>query len=437
MKTEGTLSRARTRRVATTAAIAAGLAFVAPAALADDYDNGSFESFAYGTPLGQFGWKTNSLGGYDGAPFDIAVVDPSSAWGTELGTHALRLSNAATSGGFSNQLQTASLADAAGETTAVAGPTSGGVRQSRFSASFTFGSATKAYQPGLAVGFAPDRGDGARMSSFRITDDPSGLIVTLTVIDEADPQNFLPIVIASGLSHTELHTIQFSLDFVDGEANDVLWVSVDNSTCNSYAHSGSWEQFHRDVTDPPATFTADSLLFRLSGTAQPALLGGGLVIDAAHLTSSTVPAMPAPGVPTIAAAPTAAATAQHVDVSHPAVTTNACQPITGYTATLTPNGGGAPITLTSATPDFDFDAVPVGSYAVTLSATNSAGTSAPSAAAQVTVAAAVTATDPNPVGDAGDDELAATGSSSLPLAVAALGLVSLGFLTRRFANSRD
>ena len=244
--------------------------------------------------------------------------------------------------------------------------------------------------------------------------------------------------IASGLSHTALHTIQFSLDFVDGENNDVLWVSVDNSTCTSLAQSGSWEQYHRYIAGnpTPVTFTADSILFRLSGAAQPALLGGGVVIDDMQLSSSTVPAMPAPGVPTIAAAPTASATAQHVDVSHPAVATNACQPITGYTATLTPTGGGSPITLTSATPDFDFDAVPVGTYAVTLSATNSAGTSAPSAAAQVTVAAAATTTIPTRWLTTATTNSRKRDPRPLPLALVALGLVSLGFVTRRFATSR-
>ena len=63
MRTEGRLRRARTRRVAMTAALAAGLALVAPAALADDYDNGGFESFAYGDPVGQAGWTANSVGG--------------------------------------------------------------------------------------------------------------------------------------------------------------------------------------------------------------------------------------------------------------------------------------------------------------------------------------------------------------------------------------
>ena len=59
------------------------------------------------------------------------------------------MSNAVTSSGFGNQLQTASLADEAGETTALNGGLSGGTRQSRLSGTITFASATKAFQPGL------------------------------------------------------------------------------------------------------------------------------------------------------------------------------------------------------------------------------------------------------------------------------------------------
>jgi len=434
------------RRTCAIAALTATLAWLAPAAFADEYNSGGLESLAVGDPVGQGGWAAGDIGGYNAANFDVDIADPSTVWGDALGMRALRISNGVTSSGYGNQLQTPSLVDAAGETTAEPGTTSGGVRQSRLSGSFTFASATQTYQPGLAVGFAPDRGDGARMGSFRITDEADGLAVSLTKVDESIP-DFVPVVLATGLSRTELHTFQFSLDFVDGPNNDVLWVSIDNSTCMSLAQSGSWEQYHRyyagNVT--PVTFTADSLLFRLSGTAQPSLLGGGLLLDNVDLATSTVPAMPAPGVPIVTSAPTALAVGQHIDVSHAAVVANACQPVTQYVATLTPTGGGSPIAVTSATADFDFEGVPAGIYSVTLTATNSAGTSAVSEASSVTVTASTSdrdsgdgdsnGNDPDDSDGADpDDELAATGTNPAPLGMAVLALLAVGFALRRSAR---
>jgi hypothetical protein len=473
MKTEGLRGSAapfnnRGRRVFAIAALTATVAWLAPAAFAEEYDSGGLEGLTVGDPVGQDGWSSGDVGAYNAANFDVSIADPSAIWGSALGTRALRISNGVTSPGFGNQLQTPSLADAAGETTADAGTTSGGTRQSRLSGSFTFASATQTYQPGLAVGFAPDRGDGARMSSFRITDDVGGLTVAMTKLDESIP-DFVPVVLATGLSRTELHTFQFSLDFVDGDNNDVLWVSIDNSMCTSLAQSGSWEQYHRyyagNVT--PVTFTADSLLFRLSGAAQPALLGGGLYLDDVQIATSSVPAMPAPGAPIVTTAPTTSAVGRHVDVVHDPVVTNACDPVTEYTATLTPSGGGAPMVLTSAIPDFDFESVPVGTYSVRLTAANSAGASAVSEASSVTVVAAVPAAGPGDVdggggtdpgdtdgadpgdtdgtdtdgtdlGDTGgadpDDELAETGADPAPLGMAALALLAAGFAVRRTAR---
>ena len=298
------------------------------------------------------------------------------------------------------------------------------------------------------------------MANFRITDEAGGFKVEISTIDESIP-NFVYYTVATGLSHTELHTLQFSLDFVDGDNNDVLWVKADNTGCSTFSAAGSWEQYHQFYAGNPTpiTFTADSILFRLSGTAQPSLLGGGLLFDTFDLSSSTVPAMLPPGVPVVSSAPTASATAQHVDVAHASVVTNACQPVTQYTATLTPSGGGSPIVLTSPTPDFDFDAVPPNTYSVTVSATNSAGTSAESAAATVTVAPLAPSPSPSPSvsaspsvsptatpvastdpsasaspSDGGDGELAATGPTVLAARARGVGLRIAGFVVRRRAE---
>jgi hypothetical protein len=158
------------------------------------------------------------------------------------------------------------------------------------------------------------------------------------------------------------------------------------------------------------------------------------------------------------AAPMATVTGQHIDVATSEPRTNACQPITEYRATITPTGGGTPIVLTSATPDFDVDSVPPGDYTVTIAVTNAAGTSAESAPASATVAPLAEPTptptptvspspSPSPTvgpvdGDGGEDdgagagnggggELAETGPTLAPLALMALGLIGAGFVLRR------
>jgi hypothetical protein len=406
--------------------------------------NDGFEGFALGDPLGQNGWGALDVPVYNASNFDIDIVDPSATWGAELGTRALRISNAVTSFGFGNQLQSASLSDEAGESSAEEAPSSGGVRQSRLSGTISFASATQAYQPGLVFSFAPDSGDGTRMASFRISDEPSGLRVEVATLDESIP-NFVYTTVASGLSHTELHTLDFSLDLVDSVNNDVLWVRVGDDGCSTFTESGSWEQYHRFYAGNPTPIVhpVDSILFRVSGTAVPANLGGGILFDTFDLETSTVPAVVPGGVPVVATVPAASATGQRVDVSATAATVNPCEPVTQYAVTLTPLGGGAPITLAAATTDFDFDGVPPGTYAVTYTATNASGTSVASPSASVTVAAAGEASpDPEPTdneivdedGDGNPDgELALTGPTLLPLGLAALALVALGFVVRRRA----
>ena len=429
------------------AVLATVLLSVGPGAFADSYDNGDFESFALGDPYGQYGWGANDLGGYNAANWDIDIVDPSAVWGTELGNRALRISNGVTSGGFGNQLVSASLADEAGETGATGSVNSGGTRQSRLSGVLTFASATKAYQPGLAFGFAADSGDGTRMASFRIIDEAGGLRVDVTLLDESIP-NFVPHTIASGLSHSEVHTLRFSLDLVDGVNNDVLWVAVDEAGCSTFTQSGSWEQYHRFYAGnpDPITFTADSLLFRVSGAAVPATMGNGLLFDRFDLETSTVPAMPAPGVPATPVSPTVSVNGDDASVSTGEVATNGCQPVTEYRATLTPQGGGTPVLLTSPTPDFEFDDLADGTYSVTVSAVNAAGSSAECVPATIVIAASAGNGDPTPTpspsptggegaGGAGGEgdggELAETGPTLTPLALAALALMLAGFVLRR------
>jgi hypothetical protein len=290
----------------------------------------------------------------------------------------------------------------------------------------TFASATKTYQPGLAITFSPDRGDGARMSFFRITDQPGGLQVSIIYVTVGTADGFVETVVATGLARDQVHHFEFSLDFVDGPGNDVLWTNV-GGQCGSFAASGSWEDYHRYTKEggpPHNTKTADSLLIRISTVASDAessaLLGHGLLVDDVSLTSSTVPPMPPLGTPTSPTTPSAHVNLTTVSVTGTPVVTNACAPVTTYTVTAWPLGGGAPTTFTSPTPTFSFPTPFGGAFTATMSATNSQGTSA-----DVPVSLVF---DPVFAGDGGAGELAATGTDASGLLAAATVTIIVGAL---------
>ena len=233
----------------------------------------TFESptYATGSVDGQDGWS--STGNYD-----QEIV----AGG---GGQSLRISNAVTSGAFGDQTFSKSLADEAGEAGAENGGMSGGTRQSSFEAEWSFASTVPgAEQPGLSVVASPDRGDGARMSWVQMADTPTGLEVNFYDY-QAAPGNlddFVLTTVATGLNRAVPHTINVTMFFVEGPANDVVKVCVDGTTC----HTGtSWEDYFRDEEGNP-TRTVDSLLFRVGGTAAPATDGNGFLVDNLTLSSS-------------------------------------------------------------------------------------------------------------------------------------------------------
>jgi hypothetical protein len=406
------------------------VAGIGTSASADTIDDGGFEAFALGDPLGQFGWTANDIGGYNAAGFDIDIVDPSAMWTSgELGTRALRLSNATTSLAFGNQLQTPSLADEVGETGAYNDGYSGGTRQSRLSGSFDFASATKTHQPGLAITFSPDRGDGARMSFFRITDQADGLQVSIVYVESFAPYNFIETVVATGLPRDAVHHFEFTLDLIDGAGNDVLWTSI-GGQCSSFAQSGSWEDYHRNTTEgspPHDTKTVDSLLIRISTAGNEDLRGEGLLLDNLVLTSSTVPPMPPLGIPSTPVGATAAVNLTSVTVTGAPVLTNACAPVTTYTVSAWPLGGGDPAVFTSTTPTFSFPTPFEGAFTLTMSATSSQGVSAEG---PVTLAF-----EPVFAGEEGG-ELAATGTDAWILLAAGAVTIVLGAGVQSLRGSR-
>lgn len=265
------------------AAAILGVAAFGVVALADSVGPFDFESPTYsiGTVNGQDGWMKTG-------PFDVEV---GSSLGTPgFGAQSLRISNAITSGSFGDQTFSPSTANEAGETASVSGGYSGGTRQNHFEAQFDIASTMSGVQPGLFMSVSPDRGDGARMSYLSFADGPGGIDVTFYDVANPGPlgtvASFNPTDL--GLISRDPHTIKFVIDFVDGPANDVVKIYIDGAL----VHTGTtWEDYYR--FDPEQNGggnlvpTTDSLIFRVSGTAAPATLGNGYLVDNVSLMTGT------------------------------------------------------------------------------------------------------------------------------------------------------
>jgi len=263
--------------ITTVMLLASGL--VATVAQAETAATITFEAPTYttGTIHNQDGWSSSGSTGAGSPGFDHQVAAQSLY--SSFGNQSLRISNAVTSGSFGDQTFSRSLVDEAGESSAENGGMSGGNRQPSFTAQWDFASATGAYQAGLVFSISPDRGDGARMSWVQLADTPDGLEAQFG--DYQSGIGFVYTVVASGLDRTVPHTIELSMDFVDGAANDVVTITVDGTS----THTGtSWEDYFRDV-EANQTRTVDSLLFRTAGPAVTANQGNGFLIDNLALES--------------------------------------------------------------------------------------------------------------------------------------------------------
>ena len=166
---------------------------------------------------------------------------------------------------------------------------SGGVRQPYFEAQWDFASTVPgSQQVGLSVVASPDRGDTARMSWVQMQDTPTGLQVNFEDYDHSI-LNFTTTPIATSLDRTITHTIKITMQFVDGPSNDIVKVYVDGAL----AHTGtSWEDYFRDF-EVGVPHAVDSIMFRTAGTAAPANLGNGFLIDNFSEFSGPVPVVTA------------------------------------------------------------------------------------------------------------------------------------------------
>jgi hypothetical protein len=253
-----------------------------------------FESYALGPVWGQNGWTGGAC-----PPHDIEVADNSLHTGApaSFGTKSYRISNAFVNGCFNDSF-TPSLLDEAGESTAANGGFSNGNRQPFFAVEFTFASSTGALQPGLNVQVSPDRGDGARMSFVRMRHTATELEFEFFDVQGTDGTpppclgcaNFVSTVF-TGYDATELHTVRLTMQFVDGESNDVVQLFIDDALVHT---GGSWEDYYTmdtesSPTPPMVSRTVDSLLIRSSGSPVAANAGNGYLIDDISLESGPVP----------------------------------------------------------------------------------------------------------------------------------------------------
>ncbi|HEY3069695.1 MAG TPA: hypothetical protein VGJ34_05215 [Gaiellaceae bacterium] len=233
-------------------------------------------------------------------PYDVEValvsIFPDAA-GYGFGSQALRISDAVTSGSFSDQTFSPGLADEAGETGAYNAGLSGGLRQPHFAASFLIGTTQATQQcpvcpTPLKMTVSPDRGDGARMSFLRFEDQADGVHVFFVDVVDKGPvgttATFRTSEIAT-LNRATRHLIQFSIEFKDGPANDTVKIYIDSKLVKT---GTTWEDYYR--YDPEQTPqgnkvpTVDKLLFReapMTGANLTDLMNGYL-LDRVTLASS-------------------------------------------------------------------------------------------------------------------------------------------------------
>ncbi len=272
--------------VLTSAAIAAAF-FIPALASADTVGPITFEPSTYtvGNINGQDGWSKTGA-------YDVAVSNTSIP--ASFGTQSLRMSDSVTSGSFGDQTFSPSLTNEAGETDALNGGMSGGVRQSHFEAQFDLASVLLDLQTGMHMSVSPDRGDGARMSYLRFEDQADGIHVffddALNVAQTVNVGGFFNESNIATISRAP-HTIKFVMDFVDGPSNDIVQIYIDGVL----VHTGtSWEDYYRFATEsqPDPSYvnksrTVDSLLFRESGSNDVGNAENGFLVDNLYLQSGT------------------------------------------------------------------------------------------------------------------------------------------------------
>jgi hypothetical protein len=315
----------------------------------------SFENFTDGTINQQFGWTVEDQWGNSANIYDQAITLDA------VGTRVWQMSNAITSQSFSNQPCSPITAQVAGEPgsslwndygpnfTQPFNPPHYGANAtvSTFYTRVMFGSATGAPQPGLALSLsATAKQSTVRMSWVGLQDSGSG--IDLGFFDYVD-DSYRFTEMATNLSYTDLHTVETTIDFMAGPANDVVKVFLNGTLI----HTGlSWEAFYYSneqiVPGEPRLQAVNALLFVARGTAAPATTGAGYYFHAVEV--SNIPPTPAPTA-TPTAIPTAAPTASPTAIPTAAPTASPTAiPTAAPTATPTAIPTAAPTASPTAIP---------------------------------------------------------------------------------------
>lgn len=261
------------------------LALAASSALGQTSYSTGFENFALGAqtnPIigGVDGWAGNGSSGLSGgSQLDVEIVDLGGSTG-----NAMRWSNAVTSGNYATTHPTTPTLTPIGETAIGATP-------GTFSFAFSFMAAVDAFQSGLELDVTPiEFGSASRQGIVRIFDDAvAGLSVGWW---EVNSGGFNFVTLASGLSRTAWHSVDVSMEIIDGSLNDVVTASVNTSS----ATVGTWEYYYETTPSQPPFAPVDSVIFRAGNfnNPMPGLAGGGIYIDDFSMTAT--PAV-APVVP--------------------------------------------------------------------------------------------------------------------------------------------
>ncbi len=261
------------------------LALAGAIAVRADSVTTSFDSLAVGNINGQDGWSMTGA-------YDVEVVTNTYGYAS-FGTQSLRLSNAVTSGSFGDQTFAKPLVNAVGEISATAGSFTVGTRQTHFEMQFDIASTQSTQQSGMMLSVSPDRGDGSRMSYLRFEDAPNGINVFFDDVQQPTPctpagcANFVETQIVTETSRSVPHTIKLTMDTLDGPSNDVVKVYIDGTL----VHTGtSWEDYYRydpEAAGEQSPRIVKTVLFRLGGTAVPANLGKGFLVDNFSTSSSS------------------------------------------------------------------------------------------------------------------------------------------------------
>lgn len=252
----------------------------------------TFTGFTVGQSIdGQGGWaKNNNPAQQVAGIIDELVVD-------DGGNTVWRVSNAVTSGSNADYPHaprpagipvTPANDPVLGQPNLFAGESTTGAAHRRFIYDFDFKSATGSAQTGLSIIFAPGNGIYARMSFVDIEDNGSGLDLNFAEVDAMG--NFVDTAINAGLNYTDWHNLRLELDFVDGAANDIVRVYLNEAL----VHTGtSWETYYTTnsaaMLEYPNGVAVQTMAIGVSGTAAPGLAGQGLYIDNVDISVGPIP----------------------------------------------------------------------------------------------------------------------------------------------------